>query len=97
MHPDKSSGLDRMNPAFFQSFWQTIGKDMVLSCIYFLENCMFPPGLNDTIIVLIPKNDSPEYITDKRPIALCNVIYKVTEKTLANRLKKVFLDIISES
>lgn len=58
---------------------------------------MFPLGLNDTTIVLIPKIDGPEFITDMRPITLFNVIYQVEAKTLANKLKLVLPYIISDS
>lgn len=99
MHPDKSFGPNAMNPAFLKSFWQTVGKDRYCLFLYFffLENCMFPLGLNDTTIVLIPKIDGPEFITDMRPITLFNVIYKVEAKTLANKLKLVLPYIISDS
>ena len=36
-------------------------------------------------------------MTDLRPIALCNVLYNIVAKTLANRLKSILPDIISES
>lgn len=61
MHPDKSPGLDGMNPTFFQNFWPTIGTDVVNACLKCLNDCVLPVGLNDTAIVLIPKKKSRIY------------------------------------
>ena len=53
-----------------------------------------PAGINDTAIVLIPKVNSPADLKDFRPISLCNVVYKIIAKSLANRLKPHLPDYI---
>jgi hypothetical protein len=56
-----------------------------------------PEGINDTIIVLIPKVTNPEQLADFRPISLCNVVYKVISKCLVNRLHPFLDGLISET
>ncbi|KAM6550661.1 hypothetical protein CsatB_000469 [Cannabis sativa] len=63
----------------------------------FFASGSFPPSLNETNIVLIPKKKNAEIMNDIRPISLCNVLYKIISKVLANRLKLVLPDVISET
>lgn len=55
---------------------------------------MFPAKLNDTNVVLILKNENTK---DLRHIALCNVLYKILAKVLANRLKFSITRLIFEN
>jgi hypothetical protein len=55
-----------------------------------------PASINNTFIVLIPKVTNPVELGQFRPISLCNVIYKIASKVLANRLKLLLLEIVSE-
>ncbi|XP_074324344.1 uncharacterized protein LOC141661259 [Apium graveolens] len=63
---------------------------------YFFNNGMFDDHFTNTNIVLVPKKKNLQYMVDLRPISLCNVRYKIASKVLANRLKKVIDEIISE-
>ena len=62
----------------------------------FKEGSM-PKGINDAVIVLIPKKNNLEYLKDFRPISLCNMIYKVISKYLVNRLRPLLDELISET
>lgn len=97
MHPDKSPGPDGMNPTFYQNFWNIIGKDVALACIRILSMGDVPRKLNETLVVLIPKKVVPETVNDLRPKSLCNVMMKIITKMLANRLKSLLPNIISET
>ena len=94
MHPDKASGPDGLNPAFFQTFWSVMGHEVFSCCKHWLETNSFPHELNNTNVVLIPKKENAVKMRDLRPIALCNVLYKILAKVLANRIKNVLPDII---
>ena len=97
MHPNKASGPDGLNPAFFQQFWAMLGKEVFECCMEWLNSCSFPANLNDTNVVLIPKKENARCMKDLRPIALCNILYKILAKVLENRLKKILPTLISEN
>lgn len=89
MGPLQSLGPDSLNADFFQSYWHIVGNDVSAIVSKFLNEGQLENGINYTFIVLIPKIKNPLKSSDHRPIRLCNVVYKLVSKVLANRLKKV--------
>ena len=87
MHPDKSPGPDGMTPGFYQKYWDIVGTEVTQVVHSFWSTERFDYRLPLTNIVLIPKKKSPTTMMDLRPISLCNVLYKIIFKVLANRLK----------
>jgi hypothetical protein len=93
----KAPGTARMPSIFYKRFWEVVGEKVMEEVLQVLNGGPIPAGWNETTIVLIPKVPKPDKIKDLRPINLCNVLYKIVSKVLANRLKKVLPDIISPS
>ena len=94
MTPLKAPRPDGMPFIFYQHYWHLISDDVARAMLFCLQNGHFPRDLNHTYLTLIPKVKKPEQVTEFRPIALCNVLYKLVSKVLANRLKKKILPLI---
>ena len=96
MEPLKAPGPDELPPLFFQKYWRVVGDDVVATVLSCLQSGAIPPSINYTFITLIPKVKSPTKVTNYRPISLCNILYKIVSKVIANRLKCILPNIISE-
>ena len=96
MHSNKAPGPDGLNPAFYKRFWALCGGEVIKACKQWLNLGYLPSALGETNTVLIPKCEHPTTMKDLRPISLCNVVYKILAKALANRLQRVLDKCISE-
>ncbi|KAL4652573.1 hypothetical protein ACB092_01G242000 [Castanea dentata] len=81
----KALGLDGMPPLFYQHYWKDIGDGVIEAVLACLNSKKILSGLNHTYLTLIPKVKCPVKVSDFRPIAFCNVLYKIILKMLANR------------
>ena len=72
-------------------------KDVLAMFEEFYQHGKFKKSLNATFIALIPKKNGASNIRDFRPISLVGSVYKILAKVLANRLKEVLDQLISES
>jgi hypothetical protein len=74
-----------------------VGQDVTRGVLSCLNSGQLLTSINQTFITLIPKVKNPEKVIEFRPISLCNVIYKLVSKVIANRLKTILPHLISDS
>lgn len=96
MNPTKVPGSNGARAFFFFSkILEDYGEDIVATCLNVLNKEEDLRSLNKTLISLIPKCGDAKHTLDFQPISLCNVIYKIIAKTMANRLKRVMNSLVS--
>ena len=95
MCPAKAPGPDGIPAAFFQKHWKSMGKGVLTTCMHILNDGGSIAPLNHTLIALILKVKKLRKVTEYKPISLCNVIYRIVTKTIANRLKQILQLIIA--
>ncbi|KAL4386290.1 hypothetical protein GQ457_09G014670 [Hibiscus cannabinus] len=97
MAPLKCPGWDGLHAEFFQHKWHIVGESICAMIQGIFRGEQLEECLNKTILVLIPKSDSPESFADFRPISLCTILYKLLTKLIVRRLKPLFPKLIASN
>jgi hypothetical protein len=101
--PSSKSHASRKSPrsgwvhrGFFHHCWDLVRQDVWEVVEESRASGLVLPALNATFLTLIPKEERVTNPKQFRPIALCNVIYKVITKVIATRLKPILPFLISK-
>jgi hypothetical protein len=81
---------------FFKACWDVVKHDIYGIVEDSRCSSSILKALNSTFITLIPKENEARTPDRFRPIALCNVVYKIISKVIANRLKPLLPILISK-
>eukprot|EP00253_Pinus_taeda_P015299 PITA_15299 len=95
MKKGTAPGPDGFTMDFYQAGWHFLGKEILDLVEESQMNQKVWTALNSTFFSLIPKADNSEDAKGFRPIALCNVIYKIISSLMAKRLKPLLEKLIS--
>lgn len=93
---EKSPGPDGWPIEFFSHFYELFKNDMLRMVEASRISGNVNSALSATFLVLIPKKDKSSSFLDYRPIALCNSLYKIISKIIADRMKVVLNSFISK-
>ena len=97
MEGDKAPDPDGFIMAFFQKCWSVVEKDVMDVFDYFHQHSVFERSMNASFLTLIPKKCNAVNIKDFCPISLVDSVYKLLSKVLANKLRAVLDNLISET
>ena len=94
----KSPGVDGFTVEFYKFFWNDIKIPLVKCLNESLDNGKFSVSQRQGLITCIPKEGKPKhFLKNWRPITLLNVDFKIASACIANRIKPILRNIISET
>eukprot|EP00253_Pinus_taeda_P016062 PITA_16062 len=96
MPNDKAPGADGFTINFYKAYWDIVIREVWEVVEDSRRSASILKALNSTFLALIPKEEEATTPAKFCPIALCNVLYKIISKVIANRVKPILPGLISE-
>ncbi|XP_043697430.1 uncharacterized protein LOC122648259 [Telopea speciosissima] len=93
----KAPGPDGFGAGFYKHSWEVNGEELTNAIQWFFANSFMPHSINATFITLVPKSGDVSTFAGFRPIALCNLLYKIITKILSNRIQHVIGSVVSHN
>ncbi|GKD57639.1 RNA-directed DNA polymerase, eukaryota, reverse transcriptase zinc-binding domain protein [Tanacetum coccineum] len=97
INDDKAVGPDDFTSKFFKTAWSIVVGDVCSAVKEFFSSGKILGEFNANLISLVPKLQTSLKVTNYRPIACCNVVYKCISKVITNRLKEGLTEIIDSN
>lgn len=80
---------------FYQHCWNYVAPSLYQFVSSVWNDLSQISSANNTLLTLIPKVNQSKFLMQFHHISLCNVIYKLNTKIMANRMKPLLNNIIS--
>ena len=93
---DKSLGLDGWSMKFFIFILDIMGSELLEVVEMSRIEGVMHDAINSTFLAPVPKKDNLESFMDYKPIALCNLVYKLVTKIIVMRLKLKLFEVLSK-
>lgn len=97
MNPNSAAGPHSMSGKHFQVCWDIIEMDLLAAVQSFFCGHIMPKFMTHACLVLLPKFEHPNKLTEFRPISLSNFTNKIISKVLCLRLAPILPDLISSN
>ncbi|XP_074270865.1 uncharacterized protein LOC141594771 [Silene latifolia] len=97
IHDIKAPGPDGYTSKFYKDAWNVVGNDVTRAVQDFFNYRRILKQINSTNMTLIRKCERPQNVTQLRPVACFNVIYKAISKILCSRLGSILPDIVDQN
>ncbi len=95
MQNHKALGPDGLPALFYKKFLNIVGRSVVDVVQGFFRTGNMHYEVNNSLIVLIPKTQSPSSFKHFRLISLCNIVYKIISKLIVARLRPLLHKMIA--